>query len=1152
MTQFTHLHVHTVYSLLDGYAPIDTLLDEVKALGMDSIAITDHGNMHGVVQFYKTAKKKGVHPVLGCEIYTAYDSYLEKDPKERGQYHLVLLAENNTGYKNLMKIVSEGYVHGYYYKPRVDRTVLAKYSEGIIATSACLGGEVQYFLLQGDYEEAKRVALEYKEIFGENNFYLELQDHGLKEQKLVNQLLLRLSEETDIPLVATNDVHYVQRTDANVHDALLCIQTGKKIDDQDRMRFPGEEFYLKSPDEMLTLFPHQRKALENTYAIAHRCQVDLDFSTLHLPGFTAPGELNNEDYLRSLVEDGLLLRYGTITDEIRERANFELDTIRDMGYVDYFLIVWDFVNYARKEEIIVGPGRGSAAGSIVSYALGITGIDPMQYQLLFERFLNPERVSMPDIDIDFCYERREEVIQYVIDKYGADHVAQIVTFGTMAARGAIRDVGRVMDVNYNKVDSIAKMVPTELNIRLDDAIEKSHELKTAYTTDEETKEILDVALQLEGIPRHTSTHAAGVVISKDPIDEYVPLCLNTGVTATQFTMNELEELGLLKMDFLGLRTLTVLQDTVRFIKENHGEELLLENIPLDDRDVLRHFHDADTIGIFQFESRGMRNFLRKLKATEFEDLIAANSLFRPGPMQEIDHYIENKHNSEQVEYLHPKLEPILKKTYGVIVYQEQVMQIAQEIGGFSLGDADMLRRAMGKKKRDVMAKERERFIHGGPDPSGNHTPGAIANGVSAEIANKIYDQMAVFADYAFNKSHSAAYALIAMRSAWLKHYYPVEFMAALISSVIGNQTQMAQYLEEAKRLGIEILPPSVNASNLKFSVEGDKIRFGLLAIKGIGAGVIRELIEEREAGPFASFRSFLERVIERGIQKKTVENLIWAGAFDEIHENRAELIGYFEGEIDAITSLRRNNLEGQFSLFDTSFGSDAQVTETIPPRPEFSRNVRLKNEKEVTGLYLSDHPLADFTDLISSRSNFSTADFPEEEEDRILLDKKPVLYIGMISDVDKKITRKNDEMAILKVEDLYGTSEIVVFPNLYRTVRNLLQEDAIVQIKGKLQTQEQDDHAKIIAEDITLLELQKDEDSGILYLRIPSMEEPVADQVMEVLEEYPGPSDVGIYYEKEGQRFIGKNFSVNGKSMQLRAQLAYLLGESNVVWRERK
>lgn len=1146
MQEFTHLHVHTVYSLLDGYSPIPRLLDEAAALGMQSIAITDHGNMHGVVEFYKEAKKRNMKPILGCEIYTAYGDYREKDPKDRGQYHLVLLAENETGYQNLMRIVSEGYIHGFYYRPRVDRTILSKYSEGLIATSACLGGEVQTALLSGNYEQAKSVACSYRDLFGPENFYLELQDHGLREQKLVNRLLLQLADETGIPLIASNDVHYVKEEDATVHDALLCIQTGKKLADADRMRFDGTQFYLKSPEQMRALFPDAPEALENTVKIAERCQVDLDFSTLHLPGFTAPDGMDNEKYLRKLVRDGLDARYGKPEAEAVSRAEFELQTIVSMGYVDYFLIVWDFIRYAKSRDIIVGPGRGSAAGSIVSYALGITNIDPLTYDLLFERFLNPERVSMPDIDIDFCYERREEVIRYVVDKYGEDHVAQIVTFGTMAARGAIRDVGRVMDLPYQKVDRIAKMIPTALHITLEQALEQSEELREAASADEETAELLRIARQVEGLPRHTSTHAAGVVISKDPITNYVPLCVNSGATATQFTMNELEELGLLKMDFLGLRTLTVLQDTVRLIKREHGKTIDLDTLELNDPAVLKHFHDADTIGIFQFESRGMRSFLRELKASRFEDLIAANSLFRPGPMQEIPHYVESKHNPAKVTYMHEKLRPILETTYGIIVYQEQVMQIVQEIGGFSLGDADLLRRAMGKKNRAVMAEGRERFVHGGKDPQGRTTVGAVANGVPETVAHQIYDQMAVFADYAFNKSHSAAYALVAMQTAWLKHYYPVEFMAALLSSVIGQSTQIALYLSETKKMNIDLLPPDVNRSEKKFTVENGAIRFGLLAVKSLGAGVIDEMVKEREKGEFASFRSFLERMTEHSsIQKKAVENLIWAGAFDTLHANRAELIGIFEQEMDAIASVSKNNLAGQYSFFD-----EAPQAAAIPPRKEFDRRTRLQREKEVLGLYLSDHPLKDHEALIEARSTFSTLEFTDDEQQRLQLDRKPVVYIGLVTAKSDLMTKKNEAMTFLTVEDLYGEAEIIVFPKLFRQVRTILAEDSILEIRGRLQITEQDERAKIIAESIR--ETGRAEDAaGTLYLRLASESDEKTGRVMDMLRAYPGPADVGLYFEKEQKKVKGKNFRINAAAPALLTGLQHLLGEENVVWTER-
>lgn len=1151
MPQFCHLHVHTVYSLLDGYSPIPRLLDQTAALGMQSIAITDHGNMHGVVQFYKEAKKRGIRPILGCEIYTAFSKYTEKDPKDRGQYHLVLLAENQVGYKNLMRIVSEGYIRGFYYKPRVDRDFLSKHSEGLIATSACLGGEVQYYLLQGDIPKAKETALEYERIFGKGNFFLELQDHGIREQKLVNQLLVQLSRETGIELIAANDVHYVKKEDAQVHDALLCIQTGKKLADTDRMRFDGDQFYLKSPEEMAALFPNEPAALENTVKIAERCEVDLDFGTLHLPGFTPPEGYDNASYLDKLVWEGIRARYTESTAEIEERVRFELETIQNMGYVDYFLIVWDFIRYAKEQEIIVGPGRGSAAGSIVSYALGITNIDPLAYDLLFERFLNPERVSMPDIDIDFCFERREEVIRYVVEKYGEDHVAQIVTFGTMAAKGAIRDVGRVMDIPYNRVDQVAKMVPTELNITLDKALEKSADLRQVYESDDEIHEMLDIARRVEGLPRHTSTHAAGVVISKDPITEYVPLCINSGAVATQFDMVELEQLGLLKMDFLGLRTLTVLQDAVHLIEKNHDVKIALDDIELNDPDVLRHFHDADTIGIFQFESRGMRSFLRELKATRFEDLIAANSLFRPGPMQEIPHYIENKHRPEKIEYLHEKLRPILETTYGIIVYQEQVMQIVQEIGGFTLGDADLLRRAMGKKKREIMQKERERFIHGKVDADGRViTTGAVRNGVPEAAANHIYDQMAVFADYAFNKSHSAAYALVAMQTAWLKHYYRVEYMAALLSSVIGQPTQIALYLSESKRLEIPLLPPDVNRSEKKFTVEGESIRFGMLAVKGIGAGVIEAIVTERRNGPFTSFRSFLERVMQshpQTLQKKAVENLIWAGGFDTLHDNRAELIAIFEAEMDAITNISKNNVIGQFSFFqDTDIASD-----TIPKRPEYDRSIRLQHEKEVLGLYLSDHPLKDYEKLIESQATFSPLEFPEEEEQKLLLDNRQVVYIGLISKKSDLMTKKNELMTFLTVEDLYGEAEIIVFPRLYQRVREILKEDGIVRIKGKLQVSEQDDHAKIIADRIEAVGVQE-ESNGTLYLRLLSEADEMTDSVMELLMEYPGPEEIGLYFQAENKKVKGKNFRVDAKKPALIQELKRMLGEENVVWRERE
>jgi len=857
-SKFTHLHIHTQYSLLDGAARLDKLIDKTIELGMDSIAITDHGVMFGIVDFYKIAMKKGVKPILGCEVYISKGKYTEKDSnRDKSQYHLVLLAENNKGYENLMKIVSEGFINGFYYKPRVDYSVLEKYSEGIIALSSCLAGEVQQYILDHNYDKAKETALIYNRIFGQNNFYLELQDHGIREQKIVNQQLIKLSKEINIPLVITNDVHYISKEDSKVHDVLLCIQTGKTIDEEGRMRFPSPEFYLKSPDEIRALFPHMEEAMDNTTKIADRCNVKLDFGTLHLPEYKVPDGLSNSQYLEKLCYEGLEKRYETITEEIRERLVYEINTIINMGYVDYFLIVWDFIKYAKDNEIMVGPGRGSAAGSLASYTLGITDIDPLKYGLIFERFLNPERVTMPDIDIDFCYERREEVINYVIDKYGKDKVAQIATFGTMAARGAIRDVGRAINMAYGEVDIIAKQIPMEIGMTIDKALEVNKKLMEMYEDDESVKELIDLARAVEGLPRHTSTHAAGVVISKLPITEYVPLSRNNDSITTQFSMTQLEELGLLKMDFLGLRTLTVIRDAVRLIEDNHGIKVDFAKTSYEDSNIYKIFAKGETLGIFQFESTGMRQFLKELKPTVFENIIAANSLFRPGPMNQIPRYIQNKNNPSEIDYGHTKLESILDVTYGCMVYQEQVMQIVRDIGGFSMARSDLVRKAMGKKKMDVMEEERKHFIYGKKNEKGDiEIPGAIRNGIDENTANKIYDDMIDFAKYAFNKSHSAAYAMVAYQTAWLKSYYPVEFMAALITSIMGNSNTVSLYIQECKRLGIEILPPDINQSFTRFTVSGDKIKFGLAAVRNVGAQAIDAIVRAREEG--GSFKSFMD------------------------------------------------------------------------------------------------------------------------------------------------------------------------------------------------------------------------------------------------------------------------------------------------------
>ena len=896
--KFVHLHVHTEYSLLDGSIKIKNLMARVKELGMESIAITDHGSMFGVIQFYKEAKNKGIKPILGSEVYIAMDKYTDREPKDKNQYHLVLLAETNEGYQNLMKIVSEGYVNGFYYKPRVDHSILRKYSKGIIALSACLGGEISQHILNNNVEKAKEIALTYKDIFGENNFFIELQDYGLEEQRMVNRELIRISQETDIPLVATNDVHYLKKEDAVVHDVLLCIQTARTVDEEDRMKFPTNEFYLKSPEEMKNIFSDHLEALENTVKISHRCNVELDFDTLHLPEYKVPDGYTNIEYLMKLCFEGLQERYKEITPEVKDRFEYEFNVITQMGYTDYFLIVWDFIKFAKDNDIMVGPGRGSSAGSIISYALKIIDIDPLEYGLIFERFLNPERVSMPDIDIDFCYERREEVIQYVIDKYGIDHVAQIVTFGTMAARGAIRDVGRAINMPYGQVDYIAKQIPMELGMTISKALEVNKVLRDTYEDDEEVENLIDLAKAVEGLPRHTSTHAAGVVISKEPVTNYVPLLRNGEAITTQFNMIELEELGLLKMDFLGLRTLTVIRDAVNLIKENHKIKIDFNEISYEDPLVLEMFAKAETLGIFQFESPGMRAFLRELRPNVFENLIAANALFRPGPMNQIPQFVACKHDFSKIEYLHSRLIPILDMTYGCIVYQEQVMKIVRDMGGFTIGGADLVRRAMSKKKMDVMEKERKRFVYGETDENGEVIiNGAIRNGIDEKAANKIYDLMIDFAKYAFPKAHSAAYAVVAYRTAYLKYYYPVEFMAALISSVMGNTNQVSLYIQECKRLGIDILSPDINESYNKFTVSQNKIRFGLSAVKNVGENFIKAIVKARESGRFKGFTDFIERIekVDSSVMnKRAVESLIKCGAMDSLGANRAQLLSIFE------------------------------------------------------------------------------------------------------------------------------------------------------------------------------------------------------------------------------------------------------------------
>ncbi len=1133
---FTHLHVHTEYSLLDGASRIETLLDRCQELGMNRIAITDHGVMYGVVQFYKAAKKRGMEPILGCEIYvTRGDDRAQKQGRERDYAHLVLLAENEIGYKNLMKLVTEGFVHGFYYKPRVSIPFLRDHSEGLIALSACLAGEVQQALLRNQYEQAKELALEYADIFGEDNFYLELQDHGMDEQRMVNRYLRQLAMETKLPLVATNDVHYVNREDAAVQDVLLCIQTARTVDEENRMRFPSDEFYLKSEEEMAKLFP--REALDNTERIADRCHVELEFGNLHLPQFTAPEGLTNHAYLRQLCVAGLKERYETITPEIQERFEYELEVIEGMGYEDYFLIVWDFIRYARENNIIVGPGRGSAAGSIVSYSLEIIDIDPLKYDLLFERFLNPERVSMPDIDIDFCYERRGEVIDYVIQKYGADHVSQIVTFGTMAARAAIRDVGRALNIPYGEVDRVAKMIPMELHITIDKALKDNEELRVLYSEDSTVKRLIDVSRALEGTPRHTSTHAAGVVIAKEPVDHYVPLCRNGDIIATQYNMTELEELGLLKMDFLGLRNLTIIQKAVAMIKANTGREIDLNEVPYDDAKVYQIFQNAETLGVFQFESSGMRAFLKELKPTRFENLIAANALFRPGPMQQIPRYIANKNSSAPIQYTHPSLAPILAETYGCMVYQEQVMRIVRDLGGYSFGRSDLVRRAMAKKKMKVMEEERKNFVKG-----------ALERDVDERSANKIYDEMIDFAKYAFNKSHSAAYSYLAYQTAWLKVYYPVEFMTSLLTSVMGSSDNIYSYIREAKRLGIEVLPPDINESGAKFNTENGKIRFGMAAIKNVGSGAIEGIAEERaKNGQFTSLYDFLDRADLGAVNKRTVESLIKAGALDGLHMRRSQMLAIFEVMINEIQNQRRRTLSGQFSLFGEE--SPTEMAIPIPDLPAFTEQEKFEMEKEMTGIYLSGHPLDRVADAMEQNTSHSSLAFREQDEEyhvgnpRKLRDGQRVKIGGMVAGMKALTTKTGKRMAFMQLEDLEGLVEVIIFPEAYEKYHQLLNPEEMVYVTGRVNLSDEE-AAKVIAQDIRVLKPIR-----TVYLRFPIRNQDLEGKIKRLFAEYPGDSAVVWHFVKDRKSFKtpqGKGVKITGR---LEERLRDLLGKDNVVIR---
>ena len=1150
---FTHLHVHTEYSLLDGSNKIKEYVARVKELGMDSAAITDHGVMYGVIDFYREAKAAGINPILGCEVYVAPNSRFDREvgSDEDRYYHLVLLAENNQGYANLMKIVSLGFVEGFYYRPRVDKELLRQYHEGIIALSACLAGEVPRYLTRGLYEEARQTALEYQEIFGKDNYFLELQDHGIPDQRLVNQQLLRMSEELHIPLVATNDVHYTYEDDVAAHDILLCIQTGKKLTDENRMRYEGGQYFVKSPEQMAELFPYALQALENTHKIAKRCHVEIEFGVTKLPRFDVPSPYTSWEYLNKLCYEGLDERYGDRAEELKPRLKYELDTIQKMGYVDYFLIVWDFIRYARDHGIPVGPGRGSAAGSIVSYTLGITQLDPIRYNLLFERFLNPERVSMPDIDVDFCFERRQEVIDYVVRKYGKDCVAQIVTFGTMAARGVIRDVGRVMDLPYALCDSIAKMIPQELNITIDKALEMNHELKTLYDTDEKIKELINMSRRLEGLPRHTSMHAAGVVISQKEVDEYVPLSRAAdGTIVTQFTMTTLEELGLLKMDFLGLRTLTVIDNAVRLVAKDTGRKLDMLKIDYNDRAVLDSIGTGKTEGVFQLESGGMKNFMKELKPQSLEDIIAGISLYRPGPMDFIPQYIRGKNNPETIAYDCPQLQPILEPTYGCIVYQEQVMQIVRDLGGYTLGRSDLVRRAMSKKKAAVMAKERQNFVYGNKEED---VPGCIANGIDEKTANKIYDDMTDFAKYAFNKSHAAAYALVAYQTAYLKYYYPVEFMAALMTSVIDNPPKVAEYILTCRQMGIRILPPDINVGEAGFTVDGKNIRYGLSAIKSIGRPVIDAVVEERTlGGSYRSLKDFIERLTGKETNKRTIENFIKSGAFDGLGGTRKQFMMIYADIMDRIAHEKKSSMTGQMTLFDLMGEEDKREYEIqLPKVGEYDKEQLLAFEKEVLGIYVSGHPLEKYEALWKHVITNVTSDFALDEETghSKVMDGNRAVIGGILTDKRVKYTKTNKTMAYLTVEDLVGTVEVVVFPKDYEKNLQYLNVDDRVFIRGRVSS-EDDQSSKLICEKM----FRFDEVPQELWIQFATIADYRAreKQLFDLLRNSDG-KDYVVIYVRDGRsvRRLGDNWTVRADESLLGA-LSEAFGADNVRLTQKK
>ncbi len=1151
---FTHLHVHTEYSLLDGSNKIKEYVKRVKELGMDSAAITDHGVMYGVIEFYRAAREAGIKPIIGCEVYVAPNSRFDKELTggEDRYYHLVLLAENNTGYANLMKIVSKGFTEGYYYKPRVDMEILNQYHEGIIALSACLAGEVQRYITKGLVDEARKSALKYEACFGKGNYFLEMQDHGIPEQRIVNTELMKMSKELDIPLVVTNDVHYTYADDVEAHDILLCLQTGKKLADEDRMRYEGGQYFVKSEEEMKGLFPYAWEAVENTQRIADRCNVEIEFGVTKLPKYEVPEGYDSWTYLNKLCDEGLALRYGdpdapagSTGQTLRERLDYELDVIRNMGYVDYFLIVWDFINYAKENDIPVGPGRGSAAGSIVAYCLKITNIDPIRYNLLFERFLNPERVSMPDIDVDFCFERRQEVIDYVGRKYGADKVVQIATFGTMAAKGVIRDVGRVMDLPYAYVDSIAKMVPNELNITLERALELNPEFRNLYKTDEQVHYLIDMCKRLEGMPRHTGMHAAGVVICQKSADEFVPLSRGSdGSITTQFTMTTLEELGLLKMDFLGLRTLTVIKDAVDLIEKDTGIHIDVDNIDYDDKAVLDSLCTGKTDGVFQLESAGMKSFMKELRPQNLEDVIAGISLYRPGPMDFIPKYIKGKNDSGAISYSCPQLEPILAPTYGCIVYQEQVMQIVRDLGGYTLGRSDLVRRAMSKKKQSVMEKERANFIYGNAEEG---VPGCVAQGIDEKVADGIYENMMDFAKYAFNKSHAACYAVVAYQTAYLKYYYPVEFMAALLTSVIDNPKKVSEYILVCRNMGIQILPPDINQGESGFSVSEGCIRYSLTAIKGVGWPVIAAVVEERKArGAFTNLNDFITRMADKDMNKRAVENFIKAGALDSLGGTRKQFMSVYVQIMDHIQKDKKNNMAGQMSLFDIVQEEEKDSFDVkMPDVGEYSKEMRLAFEKEVLGIYVSGHPLQEYEAGWRKRITRTTADFALDEEtgEVAVPDGSTVIIGGLISDKTIKYTKNDKVMAFLTIEDLVGTVEVVVFPRDYEKNSHLLVEDAKVFVQGRASVEEDKD-GKVICEKI----IPFDKPVKKLWIKFPDMEayKAMESKMFDAIADSEGDDTVVIYIENpKAKKELPRNHNVRTDETLLE-KLYDLFGKDNI------